>query len=154
MDTTEGRSRHLVIWSRNHEYNVLLRKNFWSYYQNLGLEIRYALGKVWGTQDRPTLRLASHHYVICLNLIKNHLNTCILDSHTQQHASNKQHGIFHSKKKNIFIHLSKQKRSKYIKENPSIHLRQNPSMHLNKAAAPNMAVNISSYKTYQNKKKH
>jgi len=25
-------SRHLVIWSGNHEYSILSRKNLWSYY--------------------------------------------------------------------------------------------------------------------------
>ena len=75
-------SRHLVIWSRNHEYSVLSRKVLWFYYQSLDSEFRYALGKVLGTQDCLTLRLASHHCVLCLNPIKNHLNPCILDSHT------------------------------------------------------------------------
>ncbi|KAL4619838.1 hypothetical protein ACB092_06G109700 [Castanea dentata] len=37
---------------------------------DMGLEFRYVLGKVLGTQDRPTLRLTSHHCVLCLNLDK------------------------------------------------------------------------------------
>ena len=85
VGTREGKikwSRHLVIWFRNHEYNILLRKDLWSYYQILGLEFRYALGKVLGIQDRPTLRLSSHHCVLYLSPIKNHLNTFILDLHT------------------------------------------------------------------------
>ena len=79
VGTKEGKikwSCHLVIWSRNHEYSVL---------SSLGSEFRYALGNVLGTQDCPILRLASHHCVLYLNSIKNHLNTCILDSHTHTH---------------------------------------------------------------------
>ena len=37
---------------------------------SMGLEFKYALGKVLGTQDRPTLRLASHHCVLILTLLK------------------------------------------------------------------------------------
>ena len=33
--------------------------------------------KVLNTQNRLTLRLASHHYVLCFNPIKGTLNTCI-----------------------------------------------------------------------------
>ena len=47
------------------------RKDLWSYYYSMGSEFKYALGKVLDTQDRPTLRLASHHCVLCLNPIKN-----------------------------------------------------------------------------------
>ena len=57
-------------------------RTFRSYYQSMGSEFRYALGKVLGTQDRLILRLASHHCVLCLNPIKNYLNTYILNSHT------------------------------------------------------------------------
>ena len=77
-------SHHLVIWFRNHEYSVLLRNDLRSYYQSMGSEFWYALGKVLGTQDRPTLRLTSHHYVLHPNLIKNMFNTCI---YTHTHAS-------------------------------------------------------------------
>ena len=45
--------------------------------KDIGSEIRYGLGKVLGTQNRPTLRLASHHCVLCLNPIKSTFNTCI-----------------------------------------------------------------------------
>ena len=45
--------------------------------RDMGLELRYGLAKVLGTQNHPTLRLASHHYVVCLNLIKGTLNACI-----------------------------------------------------------------------------
>ena len=37
-------------------------------------EFRYILGKVLDTQDPPTLRLASSHYVLHLNPIKDTLN--------------------------------------------------------------------------------
>ena len=88
VDTREGKIKWsclLVIWSKNLEYSILSRKELWSYCQSLGLEFRYALRKVLGTQDRPTLGLASHHCVLYLNPIKYHLNTCILDSHTDTH---------------------------------------------------------------------
>ena len=61
--------------------------------RDMGSKFRYVLGKVLGTQDRPTLRLASHHYVLRLNLIKNMFNTCIYThTHTSIHLSI-QHGI-------------------------------------------------------------
>ena len=90
----KGQSCHLVIWSRSHEYGVLSKKYIWSYYQSLGLEFRYALGKVLGTQDHPTLRLAFHHRVLYLNIIKSNLNTCIYTyPHTNIHL-NIQYDIF------------------------------------------------------------
>ena len=57
------------------------RKDFWSYYQSMGSEFRYVFGKVLGTQDYLTLRLASHHCVLCFNLIKNMFNLHLY-SHT------------------------------------------------------------------------
>ena len=45
--------------------------------RDMGSEFRYALGKVLGTQDRPTLWLASYHCVLCLDLDKIMFNTCI-----------------------------------------------------------------------------
>ena len=45
--------------------------------RELGSELRYGLGKVLGTQNHPTVRLASHHCILCLNHIKDTLNTCI-----------------------------------------------------------------------------
>ena len=99
-----SRSRHLVFqWFRNHTYSVLSRKVLWSYYQSMSSEFRYALRKVLGTQDRPTLRLASYRCVLRLNLIKNNFNTCILThAHTSIHLSI-QHGIFHPKTTYLFI---------------------------------------------------
>ena len=41
----------------------------------------YAIGKVLGTQNHPTLRLATHHYVLFLNPVKDILNIVIL-THT------------------------------------------------------------------------
>ena len=62
--------------------------------KDMGSEFRYALGKVLRTQDRPTLRLASHHCVLCLNHDKNMFNTCTLThTHTSIHLS-KQSSIF------------------------------------------------------------
>ena len=59
----------------------------------MGLEFRYVLGKVLGTQDRLTLRLASHHCVLRLNLDKIMFNTYILThTHTSIHLRI-QHGI-------------------------------------------------------------
>ena len=58
------------------------RKDFWSYYQSMGSEFRYVFGKVLGTQDYLTLRLASHHCVLCFNFIKNMFNTLYPNSHT------------------------------------------------------------------------
>ena len=62
--------------------------------RNIGSELRYGLGKVLGTQNRLTLRLASFHYVLCLNPIKGILNI-VSNSHTHQHTSSNQHGIKH-----------------------------------------------------------
>ena len=45
--------------------------------RDMGSEFRYVLRKVLSTQNRLTLRLASHHCVLCLNLDK--INTL---SHT------------------------------------------------------------------------
>ena len=47
--------------------------------RDMGSEFRYILRKVLGTQDHPTLRLASHHCVLRLNLDKIIFNTCILN---------------------------------------------------------------------------
>ena len=69
---------------------------------------RYGFGvKVWsqegvGHPKRPTLRLASTHYVLWLNPIKGILSIVSLLTHTQQHSSNNQHGITTS----LTIHLS------------------------------------------------
>jgi len=46
-------------------------------------ELRYGLGKVLGTQNRPILRLAFSHCVLCLNPIEDIFNivsilTCML----------------------------------------------------------------------------
>ena len=49
---------------------------------DMGLEFRYVLGKVLGTQDHPTPRLASHYCVLHLKLGKIMFNTYFLNSHT------------------------------------------------------------------------
>ena len=49
----------------------------WVVTKDMGSKLRYGLRKVLGTQNHPTLRLASHHCVLCLNPIKGTLNTCI-----------------------------------------------------------------------------
>ena len=99
----------------------------------MGSEFRYAIGKVLGTQDRPTLRLASHHCVLYLNLIKNNLNTCILNLHTytSMHLTHN-HGIFILKQAYLSIHKAKENQTHT--RNPNIHLAyENPIIHLNKA---------------------
>ena len=45
--------------------------------RDMGSELRYGLGNVLGTQNRSTLRLTSHHYVLYLNPIKDTHNTYI-----------------------------------------------------------------------------
>ena len=45
--------------------------------RDMGSELWYGLGKVLGIQNRPILRLASSHCVLCLNLIKGTLNIVI-----------------------------------------------------------------------------
>ena len=111
------RSCHLVIWFRNHEYSVLSRKDLWSYYQSMGLEFRYPLGKVLGTQDRPTLRLASHHYVLCLNLIKSIFNICIY-THTHTHYHTSKHTIWHLYPKTTYLSIYPNKRELNISKKP------------------------------------
>ena len=38
--------------------------------RDMNSKLRYSLGKVLGTQNRPTLRLAFFHCILCLNPIK------------------------------------------------------------------------------------
>ena len=45
--------------------------------RDMGLKLRYGLGKVLGSQNCLTLRLASFHYVLCLNPSKGTLNIVI-----------------------------------------------------------------------------
>ena len=130
-------SCHLVIWSRNHEYSVISRKGLWSYYQSMSSEFRNSIGKVLGTKDLPTLRLTSHHCVLCPNLIKNIFNTCIYThTYTNIHLSIPSN---HSSQ-NIYLSTLKQKRAKH-KRNPSIHLTyENPIIHLKQGSNLNMAA--------------
>ena len=85
-----------------------LRNDLWFYYQSMGSEFRYFLGKVLGTQYYQTLRLASHHCVLCLNLIKNKFNTCIL-THTSMHLTYNMASFI---PKHISYQSIKQKRAK------------------------------------------
>ena len=123
------------MWSRNHEYSILLRKDLWSYYQSKGLKFRYTLRKMLGTQDHPTLRLASHHCVLCLNLIKSIFNTCsYTHTHTNIHLST-QHGIFIPKQHIIL------KQESQTHKNLNIHLTyENPIIHLKHGSNLNMAT--------------
>ena len=50
--------------------------------KDMGSKFMYVLGKVLGNQDRLTLRLASHHCVLCLKLDKIMFNTYVLKLHT------------------------------------------------------------------------
>ena len=114
----------LVIWSRNNEYSVISRKDLWSYYQSMDSEFRYALGKLLGTQNLLTLRLASHHCVLRPNLIKNmsHIHTSINLSIQSWHHSSQ----------NTYLSTLKQKKAKY-KRNLSIHLTRQQLKHGSKA---------------------
>ena len=82
------RSRHLVLWSRNHKYSAFIWKDC-SYYQTMGSKFRYGLGKVLGTQNRPSRGLVFTHCVLHLNPIKGTFNiasygaTCGLESTPQ-----------------------------------------------------------------------
>ena len=87
------RSRHLVLWFRNHVYSAI-KWNNWSYYQRMDSEFRYDFGKVLSTQNYPTHRSASTHCVLRLNLIKDMFN---IASKTHIHTSihiRIQHGIY------------------------------------------------------------
>jgi len=81
--------------------------------RDVGSEFRYVLGKVLGTQDCPTLRLDSHHCVLCLNLIKNMFITCIY-THTQTNIHLSIQSWHHSSQ-NTYISTLRQKRAKPIR---------------------------------------
>ena len=49
--------------------------------RNMGSKLRYGFEKMLGTQNHPTLKLASSHCILCLNPIKGTLNVVILNSH-------------------------------------------------------------------------
>ena len=50
--------------------------------RDMGLELGYDLRKVLGTQNRPTLRLASSHCILRLNPIKGTFNFASIFTHT------------------------------------------------------------------------
>ena len=93
----------------------------------MGSEFRYLLGNVLGTQECPTLRLASRHFVLYLNLIKSMFNTCILThTHTSIHLScnmasfipNPNHTSNHAHQANLtYIY-----HDNHLIINPSVHL--------------------------------
>ena len=110
-----GIATYFLQWFRNRIIASFQGRTFWSYYQSIGLEFRYALRKVLSTQDHLTLMLTSHHYVLCLNPSKNYLNTCILNSHTHtnMHLTNNMTSLPLNKHTYLSI---KQKRAKHTKE--------------------------------------
>ena len=56
-------------------YSILSRKDLFDLTtRDMGLEYRYAFGKMLGTQNRLTLGLVSSHCILCLNPIKGILN--------------------------------------------------------------------------------
>ena len=50
--------------------------------KDMGSELRYGFENVLGTQNCLTLRLASSHCVLCLNLIKGTFNISSILTHT------------------------------------------------------------------------
>ena len=50
--------------------------------RDMGSKLRYSFRKLLGTQNRPTLRLASSHCVLCLNPIKGTFNIASILTHT------------------------------------------------------------------------
>ena len=50
--------------------------------RDMDSDLRYGLGKVLETQNRPTLRLVSSHCVLCLNPIKGTFNIASILTHT------------------------------------------------------------------------
>ena len=50
--------------------------------RDIGSKLSYGLRKVLGTQNRPTLRLAFSHCVLCLNPIKGTFNIASILTHT------------------------------------------------------------------------
>ena len=94
----------------------------------MGSELRYGLRKVLGTQNHPTLRLASLHCVLCFNPIKCTLNTASIFTHTHTHINTH---LTHNMASIIPNHTS----IMHIKQ-PNIHLIMayhhitNPSIHL------------------------
>ena len=63
-----------IVSSRGRTIDLTIR--------DMGLEFRYVLRKVLGTEDYPTLRLASHHCVFHLNPIKGTFNIASIFTHT------------------------------------------------------------------------
>jgi len=88
--------------------------------RDMGSEFGYVLRKVLGTQDHPTLRLASYHCVLHLNLNEIMFNTCILNyTHTSIRLSI-QHDMIHPKT-HTYPSIKHKESNPHI-YNPSIHL--------------------------------
>ena len=79
--------------------------------RDMGSEFRYIFGKVLGTQDFLTLRLASYHCVLRLKLDLIMFKTYLLNSHTHQHAS--KHTTWHHHPKTHTYPSIKHKKPNY-----------------------------------------
>ena len=96
--------------------------------KDMGFGLRYGLGKVLGTQNRPTLRLASHHCVLCLNPIKSILNIAILTyTHTNIYLTIKMASNIPN---DLIIHLSCLLIKAYHTSNHAYHHIIDPNIHL------------------------
>ena len=111
----------------------------------MDLEFRYVLGKVLDTQDRPTLRLVSHHCVLHLNLIKNNFQYLYSKLMWKLHLTYN-HGIIILKQYIISIHKAIKSQTQTQIRNPSIHLTcEHPIIHLKARQQPkhgSKAINI------------
>ena len=116
-------------WFRNHIYSVIFKEGHFDLItRDMGLEFRYVFGKVLSTQDRPTIRLASHYCVLCLNIIKSKFNTSILThTHARMHLT---YNMVSFIPEHISIH--KVIKSQTHMRNPIIYQTKQPPKHGNK----------------------
>ena len=70
--------------------------------RDMSLELRYSLGKVLSTQNRPTRRLASSDCVLCLNTIKGTFNIASILTHASIHLTINMTSII----PNLITHIS------------------------------------------------
>ena len=82
-------------------------------------ELRYALGKVLGTHDRLTLRLASLHCVLILTLLKTHTHT---HTHTHTLITHLTYNMASFIPKQAYLSIHKAREIQIHKRNSSIHL--------------------------------
>ena len=82
-------SRHLVFTMVQEPYiQHLFEEGPLFYYQRYEFGVKvYSLGKVLGTQNHPTLRLASFHCFLYLNPIKGTFNIASILTHTRIHLT-------------------------------------------------------------------